>query len=246
MNARTAPRLQVSWEGRTLTATADRAPIVIGRSPQADVQVADPAVSREHLVVVIEDDQWVAVDRSSRGTYGADGRRVERIVIDPEATPLHLATPDGPGVSLVAVGAEVVALPPPIVAPIDPGLAGTVITSDPTLRLEVDGRTQRVHRAPACGCRTRSRLRRHMRQPARLTAARHVHGRRQWVVDGGSRFEPGNVRGRAARAGARASKAPSSSCSVTRRPGNASTSSRPVSTGDRAVGYRSSRWPSPR
>src|SRR5580765_355089 len=51
-------------------------PIVIGRSPQADVQVPIGTVAPSHCVLYMDEDQWVIQDNgSSTGTY-VNGREI--------------------------------------------------------------------------------------------------------------------------------------------------------------------------
>lgn len=141
--------LHVLWTEGALAASADQAPILIGRSPDAAVHIADRSVSRAHLRVHAENGNWIAVDESSHGTYSADGQRLERLTVGPVETTLHLGSPEGPRVLLSAVpptppgpddqARDTNAGAAPYVPPINVGEAWTVATSDTTLRLEVDG-----------------------------------------------------------------------------------------------------------
>lgn len=133
--------LHARWDGGGLAASPDQAPLLVGRAPGAAVHVGDRAVSRSHLRLAVDDGQWEVLDESSRGTYAADGSRVERVVLGPEETALHLGSPGGPAIRLLVAPAPEEASSLPSVPAIDPGTAWTVATSDPTLRLEAGGRT---------------------------------------------------------------------------------------------------------
>lgn len=52
----------------------------IGRDDDADIQIADPMVSRHHAVVESTSDGWLLTDHSRNGVF-LDGRRVRRLVI---------------------------------------------------------------------------------------------------------------------------------------------------------------------
>ena len=61
---------------RTLRSEIGEEPVVVGRSGQAKVSVADEGVSRRHFVILREDDGYVIRDLSSRNGTWVDGRRV--------------------------------------------------------------------------------------------------------------------------------------------------------------------------
>jgi serine phosphatase RsbU (regulator of sigma subunit) len=62
----------------------DRASISIGRSPGQDIVLRDPAVSRQHAVIVRDGEIYTLVDQeSSRGTF-LNGVRVHRGVLQPD------------------------------------------------------------------------------------------------------------------------------------------------------------------
>jgi hypothetical protein len=53
-------------------------PVVIGRDPASDLQIADPRVSRVHALLYAEDKAWKLRDiHSSNGTF-LDGRRISK------------------------------------------------------------------------------------------------------------------------------------------------------------------------
>ncbi|MBS44017.1 MAG: hypothetical protein CMH83_12810 [Nocardioides sp.] len=67
-----APRLRVVVDGRPSEHDADR--VVLGRDLACDVVVADPRVSRRHVVLQRRADGWWLSDESSSGTW-VDGAR---------------------------------------------------------------------------------------------------------------------------------------------------------------------------
>jgi pSer/pThr/pTyr-binding forkhead associated (FHA) protein len=54
----------------------DEAPVMVGRSRQARVSVADEGVSRRHFLILHEGDDYVIKDLNSRNGTWVDGRRV--------------------------------------------------------------------------------------------------------------------------------------------------------------------------
>lgn len=61
---------------RTLRSEIGEEPVVVGRSGQAKVNVADEGVSRRHFVILREGEDYVIRDLSSRNGTWVDGRRV--------------------------------------------------------------------------------------------------------------------------------------------------------------------------
>ena len=49
-------------------------PIVVGRDESCDLVVAGGRVSRRHLTVTVEDDEWTITDTSANGLFGSKGR----------------------------------------------------------------------------------------------------------------------------------------------------------------------------
>jgi len=70
----------LSWDGRRHE--IDRRRIVIGRSKDADVQVADPNVSRRHAEVRQEDASYWLVDLDSTNGVEVNGKRVKRLKLE--------------------------------------------------------------------------------------------------------------------------------------------------------------------
>jgi len=68
----TAPgtrRIRLSWLDQSGHFSVDNLPIHIGRVPQADFVVNDPRVSRIHVRIEWRDNTFVAIDKSSYGTW---------------------------------------------------------------------------------------------------------------------------------------------------------------------------------
>ncbi|WP_128111833.1 FHA domain-containing protein, partial [Mycolicibacterium brumae] len=98
--ANSAPPLTVHWGTRSHTFTPT-AQVTVGRNPTCDIVIDDnpeqQRVSREHLVLRVDGDHWVAEDRSRNGVF-VDGVRTPRLDIVGEST-LNLGAVDGPRLS---------------------------------------------------------------------------------------------------------------------------------------------------
>ncbi|MUM04433.1 hypothetical protein B5P44_06505 [Mycobacterium sp. CBMA 213] len=71
--------------------------VIVGRGEAADVRIdvdAKQAISRTHMVLRVQDGQWMAIDKSRNGIY-ADGIRVQTIPVD-DSIPITLGAPTGP------------------------------------------------------------------------------------------------------------------------------------------------------
>ncbi|MFL0177381.1 ATP-binding cassette domain-containing protein [Mycobacterium sp. SMC-13] len=71
--------------------------VIVGRGEGADVRIdvdAKQAISRTHMVLRVEGDQWVAIDKSRNGIY-ADDIRVQTIPVD-DNIPIALGSATGP------------------------------------------------------------------------------------------------------------------------------------------------------
>jgi ABC-type multidrug transport system ATPase subunit len=69
--------------------------VVVGCDLRADMRVADPAVSRAHLLLRFDQGRWVAIDNSSRNGIYVDGRRVPVVYIR-DGQSINIGKPDGP------------------------------------------------------------------------------------------------------------------------------------------------------
>jgi hypothetical protein len=70
----------LSWNGRRHE--IDRAPVVLGRSKDADLQIVDPNVSRRHAELRQEGDEYWLVDLDSTNGIEVRGKRVKRLKLE--------------------------------------------------------------------------------------------------------------------------------------------------------------------
>ncbi|WP_240630108.1 FHA domain-containing protein, partial [Mycobacterium colombiense] len=88
------PALTVRYEGaeRTFAPGND---VVIGRDLRADVRVAHPLISRNHLIVRYEQGRWIAIDNGSLNGLYVHNRRVPVVDIQ-DGLRVNVGNPDGP------------------------------------------------------------------------------------------------------------------------------------------------------
>jgi RsiW-degrading membrane proteinase PrsW (M82 family) len=111
--------LRVTFEGRSYRFRPP-GPVQVGRSPDSDVVVADPTVSRQHLCLTWSPGGWVVESLGRSGTY-RQGQAVTTLAVT-EPVELSLATPQGPlvlvepterdGMARAAEGGEPARFPP--------------------------------------------------------------------------------------------------------------------------------------
>ncbi|WP_197505773.1 FHA domain-containing protein [Mycobacterium sp. 852002-53434_SCH5985345] len=78
--------------------------VVIGRDTQADVRIADPRISRAHLILRFDQGRWLAIDNGSlNGTY-LNGYRMPVIDIH-DGQSIHVGNPRGPRLTF-AIGPQ--------------------------------------------------------------------------------------------------------------------------------------------
>ncbi|EID15215.1 hypothetical protein MXEN_07986 [Mycobacterium xenopi RIVM700367] len=69
--------------------------MVVGRDVRADVRIADPRISRVHLILRFDDSRWVAIDNGSvNGTY-LNGYRIPVVDIH-DGQSINVGNPEGP------------------------------------------------------------------------------------------------------------------------------------------------------
>jgi hypothetical protein len=68
-------------EGRRTVLSGDR--VLLGRSRECDVQLADPNVSRRHAELRRDDGGWSVVDLGSTNGIKLNGRRVDQAALEP-------------------------------------------------------------------------------------------------------------------------------------------------------------------
>ncbi len=114
-------RLQVQVDGARHELTPGRT-YVVGRGTNADVVVGDPQVSRNHVELMFHNGAWIAVDRSSGGSYAFGQRfqslRIEQglvISLGPQGSPMvaFALVPDAPAAPTPAAPAPMPAPTPP-------------------------------------------------------------------------------------------------------------------------------------
>ncbi|WP_205869545.1 FHA domain-containing protein, partial [Mycobacterium colombiense] len=78
--------------------------VVVGRDVQADVRIADPRISRAHLIVRFDQGRWLAIDNGSlNGTY-LNGYRMPVVDIH-DGQSIHIGNPQGPRLTF-AIGPQ--------------------------------------------------------------------------------------------------------------------------------------------
>ncbi|EUA08662.1 FHA domain protein [Mycobacterium xenopi 4042] len=67
----------------------------MGRDVRADLRIADPRISRVHLILRFDDGRWVAIDNGSvNGTY-LNGYRIPVVDIH-DGQSINVGNPEGP------------------------------------------------------------------------------------------------------------------------------------------------------
>jgi ABC-type multidrug transport system ATPase subunit len=140
--------LEVRHAGGSVRVPADR-PFVIGRGPDADLDLPHPRVSRRHAVLELTGAGWTLTDSSSNGTYLDDDRITVLRVDRPVVVRLGRGS-GGTTVELHPVGAPPAPAParapllPTLVARPDPTPPGPVAARGPgrdtTVHLVTSGR----------------------------------------------------------------------------------------------------------
>ncbi|BBY00617.1 ATP-binding cassette domain-containing protein [Mycobacterium seoulense] len=78
--------------------------VVVGRDTQADMRIADPRISRAHLIMRFDQGRWLAIDNGSlNGTY-LNGYRMPVIDIH-DGQSIHVGNPRGPRLTF-AIGPQ--------------------------------------------------------------------------------------------------------------------------------------------
>lgn len=132
----TIPGLELRAGGRTWQATGGRS-WSIGRAHEADIQLENPRVSRQHAVLQPTPAGWVLVNRSSNGMF-VNGRRVESLPIGQPVTVVLGSASSGQALELHPVA------PPPspaktqTVAPTTRPVGETTVARPPTAVYTMD------------------------------------------------------------------------------------------------------------
>ena len=114
--------LHVTFDGRRVSFPPGQ-PVRIGRSPDNSIVVSDPAVSRQHAQLAVEQGSWVFENIGRSGTF-LRGQQVTRVVID-QPMDFVLASPQGPVLRVEAAPATAVLGSPGAASP-SPGGAAAV------------------------------------------------------------------------------------------------------------------------
>ncbi|WP_211279790.1 FHA domain-containing protein, partial [Mycobacterium bohemicum] len=97
------PLLTIRYEGSQRSFAAGDE-VLIGRDPEADVRIADPRISRAHLILRFDQGRWLAIDNGSlNGTY-LNGYRMPVIDIH-DGQSIHVGNPRGPRLTF-AIGPQ--------------------------------------------------------------------------------------------------------------------------------------------
>ena len=78
--------------------------VVIGRDVQADVRIADPRISRAHLILRFDQGRWLAIDNGSLNGTFLNGYRMPVIDIH-DGQSIHVGNPQGPRLTF-AIGPQ--------------------------------------------------------------------------------------------------------------------------------------------
>ncbi len=91
------PVLTVRYSGaeRTFAAGND---VVVGRDLRADVRVADPLISRIHVLLRFDQGRWMAIDNGSLNGLFLNNQRVPTIDIQ-DGQRINIGNPDGPALT---------------------------------------------------------------------------------------------------------------------------------------------------
>jgi ABC transport system ATP-binding/permease protein len=135
------PRLELRAAGRTWQATGGRV-WSIGRANEADIQLENPRVSRDHAVLQPTPAGWVLVNRSNNGMF-VNGQRVQSVTISQPVTVMLGSASSG---EMLHVYPLVPQASPPVAAARAPG--ETTVTRAPTAVHAIEQVVVTIGRAP--------------------------------------------------------------------------------------------------
>ncbi|MGC1735642.1 FHA domain-containing protein, partial [Mycobacterium sp.] len=93
--SRPAPPLLTIWHDGSDRTFAPGHDVVVGRDLRADIRIADPRISRAHLILRFEQGKWVAIDNGSvNGTFVNGYRRPVVDIHDGQS--INIGNADGP------------------------------------------------------------------------------------------------------------------------------------------------------
>jgi DNA-binding transcriptional regulator YiaG len=105
--------LTIEVDGSSHTLQPGDQAVTIGRESPAEIVVPRPGVSRLHVRVQRDGEQWLLTDAGSRNGIYLDGQRVDRVIVDSRMV-VHMGDPNGIALQLIPhavsrAGAEVAA-----------------------------------------------------------------------------------------------------------------------------------------
>ncbi|GBG36349.1 FHA domain-containing protein [Mycobacterium montefiorense] len=132
----TIPGLELRAGGRTWQATGGRS-WSIGRANEADIQLENPRVSRQHAVLQPTPAGWILVNRSNNGMF-VNGRRVETLTIHQPITVVLGSPSSGQALEVYPVAQQPSRpRPQPVAAPQRP-VGETTVARPPTAVHTID------------------------------------------------------------------------------------------------------------
>src|SRR5438270_13930225 len=77
------PKLLLVQGSETRPLLLDHSPFTVGRKAEKDLVISDPRVSRDHAVIISENDEFFVVDQGSKHGTFLNGERVQRSKLQP-------------------------------------------------------------------------------------------------------------------------------------------------------------------
>ncbi|MEE6138614.1 FHA domain-containing protein [Mycobacterium sp. 050128] len=103
MNRPAPPVLTIRHDGSQRTFAAGQE-VIVGRDQHADLRIADPRISRAHLILRFDQGRWLAIDNGSlNGTY-VNGYRMPVVDLH-DGQSIHVGNPQGPRLTF-AIGPQ--------------------------------------------------------------------------------------------------------------------------------------------
>jgi hypothetical protein len=95
--------LTIEVDGSSHTLQPDDRDVTIGRERPAEILVPRPGVSRVHVRVQHDGEQWLLTDAGSRNGIYLAGQRVDRVIVDARVV-VHMGDPNGVALQLIPHG----------------------------------------------------------------------------------------------------------------------------------------------
>ncbi|WIM88817.1 ATP-binding cassette domain-containing protein [Candidatus Mycobacterium wuenschmannii] len=114
--SRPAPPVLTVWHNGSETTFAPGHDVIIGRDVRADVRIADPRISRAHLILRFEQGKWIAIDNGSvNGTFVNGYRRPVVDIHDGQS--INIGNAGGPQLTFEIGSRRGKGGPPPVGGP---------------------------------------------------------------------------------------------------------------------------------